>query len=143
MRPGDSITLGGFLPDTAQRLRADLGTAADERHFNLRKCSVVAELLQSCLTLCDLMGYSRPGCSVRGILQARSRQPFPSPGDLPDPGMKPVSFTSPALGGRFFTTSATWEAPYIHLLFSGQAVSSSLQPQGLQHTRLPCPSLSP
>ena len=71
MRPGDSITLGGFLPDTAQRLRADLGTAADERHFNLRKCSVVAELLQSCLTLCDLMGYSRPGCSVRGILQAR------------------------------------------------------------------------
>ena len=26
--------------------------------------------------------------------------PFPSPGDLPDPGIKPVS---PALGGRFFT----------------------------------------
>ena len=27
--------------------------------------------------------------------------PFPSPGDLPDPGIKPVS---PALAGRFFTT---------------------------------------
>lgn len=38
MRPGDCITLGGFFPDTAQRLRADLGTAADERHFShLRK----------------------------------------------------------------------------------------------------------
>ena len=27
--------------------------------------------------------------------------PFPSPGDLPDPGIKPPS---PALAGRFFTT---------------------------------------
>ena len=29
--------------------------------------------------------------------------PFPSPGDLPDPGIKPASLTSPALAGRFFT----------------------------------------
>ena len=35
---------------------------------------------------------------------------FPSPGDLPNPGIKPTSFVSPALAGRFFTTSATWEA---------------------------------
>ena len=35
--------------------------------------------------------------------------PFPTPGDLPDPGIKPTSFASPALAGRFFTTSATWE----------------------------------
>ena len=27
--------------------------------------------------------------------------PFPPPGDLPDPGIKPMS---PALAGRFFTT---------------------------------------
>ena len=32
-------------------------------------------------------------------------------GDLPDPGIKPVSLTSPALAGGFFTTSPTWEAP--------------------------------
>ena len=36
--------------------------------------------------------------------------PFPSLGDLPDPGIKPTSLTSPALAGRFFTTSAIWEA---------------------------------
>ena len=36
--------------------------------------------------------------------------PFPSPGDLPDLGIKPASFASPALAGRFFTTSTTWEA---------------------------------
>jgi len=29
--------------------------------------------------------------------------PFPSPGDLPDPGIEPVSLTSPTLAGRFFT----------------------------------------
>ena len=34
--------------------------------------------------------------------------PFPSPGALPNPGIKP---RSPALAGRFFTTSATWEVP--------------------------------
>ena len=36
--------------------------------------------------------------------------PFLSPGDLPDPGIEPVSLTSPALAGGFFTTSTTWEA---------------------------------
>ena len=30
--------------------------------------------------------------------------PFPSPGALPDPGIKPTSPASPALAGRFFTT---------------------------------------
>jgi len=29
--------------------------------------------------------------------------PFPSPGDLPDPGIRPVSLMSPALAGVFFT----------------------------------------
>ena len=37
--------------------------------------------------------------------------PCPSPGDLPDPGIEPTSLLSPTLTGRFFTTSATWEAP--------------------------------
>ena len=32
--------------------------------------------------------------------------PFPSPGDLPDPGIKPMS---PALAVEFFTTNAIWE----------------------------------
>ena len=31
--------------------------------------------------------------------------PFPSPGDLPDPGIKPASLATPALAGRFFTTN--------------------------------------
>ena len=36
--------------------------------------------------------------------------PCPPPGDLPNPRTEPTSFTSPAMAGRFFTTSTTWEA---------------------------------
>ena len=39
-----------------------------------------------------------------------SALPFPSPGDLPDPGIKSTSLTSPALAGRFFPPSTAWEA---------------------------------
>ena len=36
--------------------------------------------------------------------------PCPHPGDLPNPGVKPMSLTSPELAGGFFTTSAMWDA---------------------------------
>ena len=32
--------------------------------------------------------------------------PFPSPGDLPDPGMERISLASPALAGGFYTAEA-------------------------------------
>ena len=48
------------------------------------------------------MGFSRQ--------EYWSGLPFPTPGDLPDPGIKPTSLMSPALADRFFTTSATGEA---------------------------------
>ena len=46
------------------------------------------------------MGFSRQ--------EYWSEWPFPSPGALPDPGVKPASLIYPALAGTFFTTSATW-----------------------------------
>ena len=48
------------------------------------------------------MDYSPPGSFVHRIFQARilKRLPFPSPGDLLDPGVEPKS---PALAGGFFT----------------------------------------
>ena len=36
--------------------------------------------------------------------------PWPPPGDLPNPGIKPTFLMSPALRGGFFTSSTTWEA---------------------------------
>ena len=43
------------------------------------------------------MGFSRQ--------EHWSRWPFPSPGDLPDPGTEPVSLMSPALASGFCTAS--------------------------------------
>ena len=56
------------------------------------ECAVVQSL--SCVQLFwDPMDCSSPDSSVHGISQARILQllPFPSPGDLPDPGIQPVS----------------------------------------------------
>ena len=62
-------------------------------YWHLHVCVLVA---QSYLTLCDPMNYSLPGSSVHGILQASILEwvAIPSPGDLPDPGIKPGSPTS-------------------------------------------------
>ena len=49
------------------------------------------------------------GCSRQ---EYWSGLPCPLPGDLPNPGIKPASLMSPALAGRFFTISTTWEAPW-------------------------------
>ena len=35
--------------------------------------------------------------------------PCPPPVDLPNPGVEPISLTSPVLASRFFTTGSTWE----------------------------------
>ena len=62
--------------------------------------------------LCDPMDWSPPGslCPWGFSRQEYWRGlPCPPPGDLPNPGMEPSSLMSPALAGRFFTISATWE----------------------------------
>ena len=59
------------------------------------------------------VGFSRP--------EYWSGLPFPPPGDLPNPRKEP---TSPALVGRFFSTSTTWEAlMVISVQFSSVAQS--------------------
>ena len=54
-----------------------------------------SSVAQSCLTLCDPMNCSPPGFSVHGLSRQEywSGLPFPSPGDLPDPGIEPGSPT--------------------------------------------------
>ena len=54
------------------------------------------------------MGFSRK--------EYWSGLPCPPPGDLSDPGIKPVSFMSPALAGRFFTTGTWGVCLYIWVL---------------------------
>ena len=66
------------------------------------KMKVKVLVAQSCLILCHTMYCSLPGASVDGILQQEywSGWPFPSPGDLPHPG---IESGSPALQAKFFT----------------------------------------
>ena len=47
-----------------------------------------------------------------------SGAPVPYPGDLPSPGIEPASLMAPALAGRFFNTSATWEAQTVKRSFN-------------------------
>ena len=76
-----------------------------------RECSVV----QSSPALSHSMACSLPGSSVHGISQQEywSGLPLPSPGDLSDPGIKPVS---PILAGRVFTPEPPGTSHQIRLL---------------------------
>ena len=60
-----------------------------------------AKSLQDSLWPYELKGFFRQ--------EYWSGLPCPPPGDLPDPGIKPTSLTSPALAGVFFTRSSVWE----------------------------------
>ena len=100
----DSLCSPGLGPRAARR------RAKSQEGFWRGVC-LSAESLQSCLTLRPhglwpprlLCPWDAPGKNA-------GRVACPPPGDLPDPGIEPASHTSPALAGRFFTASATWEA---------------------------------
>ena len=71
-------------------------------------CAKLLHCVRLCVTLwteaCQAslsMGFSRQ--------EYWSELLCPPPGDLPNPGIEPMSLMSPALAGRIFTTSATWE----------------------------------
>ena len=54
--------------------------------------NIASSVTQLCLTLCDTMDCSPPGSSmVLSRQEYWSGLPFPSPGDLPDLGIEPVS----------------------------------------------------
>ena len=62
---------------------------------------------QSCWTLCYPIDCSQLGSSVYWVIQKKYRNglPFPTPRDLPGPGIRLASPVSPALAGRFFITA--------------------------------------
>ena len=72
-----------------------------------------AKLLQLYLTFCTLWTITHQAPLSMGFPRQEywSGLPFPSPGNLSDPGIESASVMSPTMAGRFFTTSTTWEAP--------------------------------
>ena len=72
-------------------------------HYQTFGIAAVVSPLHPVQLFCNLMNDSPPGFSIHGNSQARILEwvAISSPGDLPNPGIKPVS---PALAGRFVTT---------------------------------------
>ena len=98
-----------------------------QENFYVVQLFMHVKSLQPCLTLCCLMDCCPPGSSVHGISRKGhwSGLLCPPPGDLPDPGIEPISLMSPALAGGLFTTSTTWESPSIEQI--GSQISCQVQ----------------
>ena len=59
------------------------------------------------------VAHQAPLCIEFSRQEYWSRLPFPTPGDLFNPEIEPMSLASPALAGRFFTTSTIpWTAAH-------------------------------
>ena len=70
----------------------------------------ISEVAQSCPTLCDPMAYQTPPSLEFSRQEYWSGLPFPSPGDLPDPGIKPGS---PALQADALPSKSPEKTLYI------------------------------
>ena len=84
------------------------------------------KVFQSCPTLCDPMDYT--------FREMWSWQLFPSPGDLPNPGIEPVS----CIAGRFFTTEPQEKLKYTgvgSLSLFLQIFPTQESNRGLRHCR--------
>ena len=116
-------------------------------HPELLYVPVSMPSFQSYPTPHDPMDYSLPGSSVYGILHARILKwvamPYASrsswQGIKPVSLMSPVSLTSPALAGGFFTISSTWEVCIlVHLCLNMETSLSLYLILSLQYYFMSC-----
>ena len=97
-----------------------------------------SKVAQSCVWLfvtpwtIQSMEFSRP--------KYWSGQPFPSPGDLPNPGIKPGS---PTLQVDSLPAEPPGKPKHDIQFYSVTQSCPTLQPHGLQHAMPPCPSPTP
>ena len=72
-----------------------------------KKYGLCVQLL-SHVQLCGPMDSTHQSPLSKGFSRKQywSGLPFPTPGDLPNPGIQPAS---PTLAGGFFTTSTIWD----------------------------------
>ena len=112
----ETVPLGTrFL--SAQALRRGL----EKKKWGIKNMMLLCCVWSVCAPSLGLSdSFATPWTAARQALLSMefSRQeywsglPFPSPENLPDPGIEPACLASPAVAGVFFTTSDTWEAPW-------------------------------
>ena len=79
---------------------------------------IVVCVLCVCSVVSDSFGTSRTIAHQAPLSMGFPKQehwsglPFPFPGDLPDPGIQPMSLASPASAGGFFTTVLPGKSAY-------------------------------
>ena len=85
-----------------------------QHRLNGHECEQESEAAQSCLTLCYPVEYSPLSSSVHGIFRQAywSGLLFPSPGDLPNPGIEP---SSPALRADALTSELPGKPEFEHM----------------------------
>ena len=94
--------------------------------FTSKAGSIACRLSRfSCVRLCEtpwIIAHQVPLSVGFSRQKYRSGLPCPPPGDLSNLGTEPMTLMSPALAGRFLTTSTTWEtqqgwllSPFFHL----------------------------
>ena len=107
---GFSVALGPTGPETFQSLSHST-CSMESKVFEAVQWPPPSDLLEgnNNVHLCDPVDHSPPSSSVHEFSRQEywSVLPFPSPGDLPNPG---IESASPALAGRFLTIWATWDA---------------------------------
>ena len=91
----NNLQLGTMIRPISQMRKQISSVTYPESYYV--KCEVL--VAQSCLTLCSPMDCSPPGCLSMGfpMQESWSGLPFPPPGDLSNPGIRPVFLVSPAL----------------------------------------------
>ena len=89
-------------------------------------CVCVCVCMSSCVqpfVIPLTVAHHAPLCMNFSRQEYWSGLPFPTPGDLPNPGIEPASLVSPALAGEFFTAGATLEAQFWYQIRSDQSLS--------------------
>ena len=94
------------------------------------------------------VAHQAPLCLEFSRKEYWSQLPFPTPGDLPDPGMEPCVSCVSCIGKEILYHCVTWEACIYILIYQFSSVphsivSDSLRHHGQQHARPPCPSPTP
>ena len=98
-----------------------------QRKRSVQCVCMLAQLLQSCMTLCDPMDCNLPGSSVHRILQARILQcvAMPSTRGFSQPRDRTCISCISGIAGRFFTA----EAPGKPQMFNTRTAETELRPR--------------
>ena len=106
--------------------------------------SLLCSVAQSCLTLCDPTDCSQPGSSIHGIIQVRIPEWVAIPSSRGSFWPQDWTLASPALAGRFFTTSPARKAclvQWIPLSVDSPLLSWSWFCRSSEASRKTCSSL--